>query len=76
MPTLSIPESTYRRLAERAAEQNITVDDLATRLLAVDAAAPVGVLDFLDGLPPTGRTPAEWEAADREFAERRAEWGN
>ena len=34
MPTLSIPESTYRNLVLQAAKLNMTVDDLAARLLA------------------------------------------
>ncbi len=79
MPTLSIPDATYRRLAKQAAEQHTTVDELVTQLLAtpVPAADPptVGVLDFLDGLPAVARTPAEWAEADRAFLERRAEWG-
>ncbi|HEX4609291.1 MAG TPA: hypothetical protein VH092_13905 [Urbifossiella sp.] len=36
MPTLSIPDAIHRQLVARAAEQNTTVDDLATRLLAAD----------------------------------------
>ena len=79
MPTLTIPEATYRRLAEQAAEQHTTVDELVAQRLAVPvpAADPpaVGVLDFLDGLPAVDRTPAEWAEADRAFLERRAEWG-
>ncbi len=73
MPDLSIPEATYRRLAERAAALGTTVHALAARLLADDTPGPAGVLDFLDRLP-AARTPAEWDAADREFAERRGEW--
>ena len=38
MPTLTIPDAAYRRLAERAVAQNTTVDDLAARLLAEDPA--------------------------------------
>jgi hypothetical protein len=34
MPTLSIPDRTYRHLVARAAEQNTTVDDLVIRLLS------------------------------------------
>lgn len=33
MPTVTIPEDTYRQLAAKAAAQNTTVDDLAARLL-------------------------------------------
>lgn len=78
MPTVTIPDATYRRLAERAAELNTTADELATRLLAhATAAAEVGgVLDFLDGLPAIDRTPAEWSESDRMLIERRAEWGH
>ncbi|HEX4607385.1 MAG TPA: hypothetical protein VH092_04190 [Urbifossiella sp.] len=36
MPTLSIPDAIHRQPVARAAEQNITVDDLAARLLAAD----------------------------------------
>ena len=38
MPTLSIPDATYRHLAEKAAEENISVDALAARLLAAELA--------------------------------------
>lgn len=79
MPTVTIPDATYRRLAERAAELNTTADELAARLLAdtpapASAPAPGGLLDFLDGLPAVARTPAEWAEYDRAFIERRAEW--
>ena len=48
MPTLSIPESTYRNLVLQAAKQNITVDDLAARLLADTVAARDGFDQMLD----------------------------
>lgn len=34
MPTLTIPDATYRQLEARAVEQNTTVEDLAALLLA------------------------------------------
>ncbi|MEO2090467.1 MAG: hypothetical protein ABGY75_13360 [Gemmataceae bacterium] len=36
MPTVSIPETVHRQLAEKAAEQNTTVDELVARLLTDD----------------------------------------
>jgi hypothetical protein len=39
MPTVSIPETVHRQLAEKAAEQNVSVDDLAARLLADDLSS-------------------------------------
>lgn len=79
MPTLTIPDATYRRLAERAAELNTTADELAARLLSEASMTPPeptadGVLDFLDGLPVVARTPAEWAEHDRALLARRAEW--
>jgi len=46
MPTLSIPDSLHQHLVARAAEQNTTVDALATRLLAEDVL-PRPVVDRL-----------------------------
>ncbi len=46
MPTLSIPESTYRNLVLQAAKQNTTVDDLAARLLA-DTVADRDATDWM-----------------------------
>ena len=39
MPTLTIPDATYRELAARAVEQNTTVVDMVARLLAEVAVA-------------------------------------
>ncbi len=39
MPTVLIPDATYRELAAQAAEQNTTVDILAARLLDTDRIA-------------------------------------
>ena len=36
MPTLTIPDEMYRRLAARAVQQSTTVDDLAALLLTDD----------------------------------------
>ena len=46
MPTLSIPENTYRNLVLQAAKQNMTVDDLAARLLA-DTVANRDATDWM-----------------------------
>ena len=48
MPTLATPESTYRNLVLQAAKQNITVDDLAARLLADTVADRDGYDQMLD----------------------------
>jgi hypothetical protein len=40
MPTLNIPLDTYNELATRAALENISLDDLASRLLTI---VPAGV---------------------------------
>ena len=57
MPNVTIPEDTFRRLAERAAAINISVDDL--------------VKPALDRLAEAGTTTAELEAWKRD-AESRA----
>lgn len=46
MPTVTIPETTYRQLAAKAAAQHTTVDDLAARLLG-DGGEGVSKLDLL-----------------------------
>jgi hypothetical protein len=40
MPTLTIPDAVYARLAARAADEHTTVEALAARLLAADPLDP------------------------------------
>ncbi len=39
-----------------------------------DAPPPMGIADWLRSLPPSTRTPEEWEEFERQFQEERNSW--
>ncbi len=52
-----------------------TVDvTIAVPETAATAPPQMGIYDFIKSLPPSTRTPEEWEAYDREFRESRDSW--
>ena len=38
------------------------------------AGAKLGILDFLKSLPPSNRTPEQWDEFEREFQRERDAW--
>jgi hypothetical protein len=71
MPNVSVPEDTFRRLSERAAALNISVDELV--MPALDRLAEAGTSSPKSLLPLTGDAwRTELEAWKRD-AEIRAE---
>jgi hypothetical protein len=57
MPSITVPEDTFRRLAERAAANNVSVDDLVTS--ALDRLAEAGTPA---PEPPPPLTGDAWQA--------------
>ena len=71
MPTITIPEETYRRLATRAAAIGTTIEALATPVLEEFAQQSHG-----NGQPPSDLSYAEWKQrfdAHMESIETRAD---
>ena len=70
MPSITVPEDTFRRLTERAEANNISVDDLVTSALERLAEAGTPVPE-----PPSPLTGDAWQAeieAWKQDAESRA----
>ena len=69
MPSVEIPEETFRRLAERAAARNISVDDFVRP--ALDRLAEEEPVDPALSTPLTGDAwLAEWDAWKRDVESR------
>ena len=64
MPTIDIPEETYRRLTRRAAALHTTVESLALPALEGAACEPVVAS------APAGVPRDEWQAGVRKRADR------
>ena len=70
MPTLNIPEDTFRRLAARAATLNITVEEMVA--LALEQLARNGSPGQMPSIPLTGEAWKRELEAWKQDAERRA----
>ena len=69
MPSVEIPEETFRRLAERAATRNLSVDDYVRP--ALDRLAEEEPLDPVLSTPLTGDAwLAAWDAWTRDIENR------
>jgi hypothetical protein len=60
MPQLTIPAETYEKLSRRAAELNVTVEQLVTPVL--ERVAEVGGENGPRPLPPADLPYGEWKA--------------
>lgn len=70
MPTITVPDDTYRRLAERAAAQGTTVERLAAPALEQLASQPAG--NGHPATPPTDPAPLTGDAWRQKFEELNA----